>query len=814
MPPSRTQASASSPSPGEASEQEVRAELARYKTMVAHLREVVFQIDREGRWAFLNPAWEELTGHAPQDCLGRAFLDFIHEDDKARYLNVLTWAVETGQDTLQSELRLLPRMGEARWVEMSNRITLDEAGQVLGVSGTLTDVTERKRAEAVLATTTSRLAALIGNMQAGILVETEQRQIALINETFCAFFEVPVPAAMLAGSDVQELLELCIPRVDDPEGLSRRLTQLLERGCAASGEEFSLRNGRVLSLDFVPIASPDHFQGHFWQIHDITERKRAEHQLTMAAAQMEMTNWELEVARDEALRLANQKSEFLANMSHEIRTPMNGIVGMADLLARTPLSEEQADYTGTIRTSAQTLLHLINDILDFSKIEAGKLKLERIPFDLQELLEDLLAVLGVKAHAKGLELAAILPEGTPTQLLGDPIRLRQVLTNLTDNALKFTERGHVALRVTHALLGDGELLLRVEVEDTGIGMKEEVASQLFQSFYQGDSSTTRKYGGTGLGLAICRRIAGLMGGEIGVRSQPGAGSTFWFTARLGFRAAETGPWRPERRPSVFLAGLPPLTREALGEQFHAWELPCEALPAAAEAALARMREGGDEEAILLFAGQDADALHLARLAAADGALRHLRLVATRSLYDREPERGLPECGAVAFLPLPPRRSLLRALVERREQPPAPTAPPGPAPAPASVRGPAGPTLLLAEDNLVNQRVAMAVLKKLGLSADLASNGEEAVRAFHSGRYDLVLMDCQMPEVDGFQATRRIRDLETPGRHVPILAMTANAMEGDRERCLQAGMDDYLPKPVTLDALREALARWLPALPLP
>jgi PAS domain S-box-containing protein len=793
-----------------AAESEAVQALASYQGLVSHLKEVVFQIDREGRWSFLNRAWTELTGLSLEESLGQPFLGFVHPEDKVRYLNVLTYAMETDQDTLQGEFRMGTKEGDYRWVEMSNRITIDHHGAVVGVSGTLTDITERKLSEAALATITSRLRALIENMQAGILVETEDRRVGLVNETFCRMFEIPVPAHLLVDSEAEELLGMCLPLMQDEEEARRRLWSLLEGAATATGEEVTLKDGRIFALDFVPIEGSGGFYGHFWQIHDITERKLAEEQVARFSMDLEMKNWQLEEARDEALRLAGLKSEFLANMSHEIRTPMNGIIGMTDLILSTPLNEEQKDYATTIRSSAGTLLHLINDILDFSKIEAGKLELERIPFDLQETLDDLLAVLGVKAHGKGLELATLVSSGTPTRLLGDPVRLRQVLTNLTDNALKFTAQGGVTIRISAIHRDEDGVRLRVEVQDTGIGMREEVASRLFQSFFQGDTSTTRQYGGTGLGLAICKRLAELMGGEIGVESRLGEGSTFWFTAFLRVQEETSEEWKPEKPTRFFLAGLPAATGAVLEAQLLAWGLEAERL-GNIEAALERLKATRQEQCILLYHPPSPFAQQMLQSIQSYRLFDRLRLVAARSLYDKE-EPVAADAPPVEFLPLPLRKSHLRSLLDRRHEA---RVEPSPAAGPARPAG-GHPVdflplrLLLAEDNLVNQHVAMAVLKKLGLRADLAANGREAVEAVQAKDYDLVLMDCQMPEMDGFQATRRIREQEGAARRVPILAMTANAMQGDRERCLESGMDDYLPKPVTLDSLKNALRRWLPA----
>ncbi len=787
-------------------------DLARYKSLVDHLKEAVFQIDRDGAWAFLNPAWEAMTGFPVTESLGTPFLDHMHPVDQARYLNLLTSAMDAAEDTVRGEFRFRAKAGHYFWVEMYTRITLGSEGVVTGVSGTMTDITERKRSQAALGALNSRLRALIENMQGAILVETADRRISLLNEPFCRMFEVPVPPQLLAGSEALELLELIQPQFQEPETFLSLQAALLARREGVTGVELGLADGRILSMDFVPIEAGEEFNGHFWQFHDITERRQSEEKLARAALDLEMKNWELSHARDEAVRMGGLKSEFLANMSHEIRTPMNGIIGMTELLVNTSLSDEQRDYASTIRASAATLLRLINDILDFSKIEAGKLELERIQFDLHGLLDDLLAILGVKAHDRGIELATWVSREAPTLLMGDPIRLRQVLSNLADNAIKFTRAGSVLIRVRLEGRQGSAVTLRFEVEDTGAGMREEVAAKLFQSFYQGDSSTTRKYGGTGLGLAICKRIAELMDGAIGVSSTQGQGSLFWFTAR--FQAQEEQAfWLPETRPRFFLAGLPAASGGFMDAQLREWGFESESLEPGGPA-LERLRAAcgaPGQEAFLLFNGAagsaPADLPGFVQAVRADPALAGLRLVRAHSPYDKDggsQPTGLP---ITEFLPLPMRRAHLRTLLEgHRGTLPAPVAP-GPLPiAPPAL---SGMRILLAEDNLVNQRVAQAVLKKLGLRAELAVNGVEACAAAAARTFDLILMDCQMPEMDGFEATRQIRQREGGGRRVPILAMTANAMAGDRERCLESGMDDYLAKPITILDLKEALMRWLP-----
>jgi PAS domain S-box-containing protein len=655
------------------------------------------------------------------------------------------------------------------------------------------DLTERQRMEEVLREAEERSQRILDNIGDGYCEVDLRGNFVCVNDAYCRLFNRT--KSEYAGANY---------RTFGAEGLKVQLREVYEEvfrtGNPVKSMEYEGRPGQFIeasvSLKRDAKGQP---MGFVSVLRDCTIRKLHERELAEAKEAAEAAN------------LA--KSQFLANMSHEVRTPMNGILGMTELALCTDLSEEQREFLSIVRLSANALLVVLNDILDYSKMEAGKVELDPVEFSMAELVGDSMKTMAIAAHQKGLELAVHLDPELPRTVIGDSMRLRQVLLNLVGNAIKFTETGEVEVSVKVVERFAREVNLRVSVRDTGIGIPPDKRVRLFQPFEQADASTTRQYGGTGLGLAISQRIVNLMGGEVSVESAQGAGSLFHFTLRLGIANA-----RPEwDLPASMddLIGLPVLiiddnstNRRILEGMMGHWRMPAEGA-SSGEEGLAKLeeavREGRPFGLILLDERMPRmDGIELLGRIRADPRLSGTTIMMLTSDDRSASAARCRQMGAEAYLikPIRPAELLLtiRKAMGRSETEstlPAAVAPP------LSARS---LSVLVAEDNLVNQRVATALLERLGHKVTLAMNGAEAVAKWREGKFDLVLMDVQMPELDGFEATRSIRNYEQHGDRTPIIAMTAHAMTGDRERCLEAGMDDYVSKPVRRETLHAAIAR--------
>jgi PAS domain S-box-containing protein len=765
-----------------------------------------------------NPAFSAFIGVGEAELRGRDLADFIHPDDREAMGELLgrltpdrTERRGGGVGTLRAELRYQRPDGETRWADVRCALITDEGITPRRLT-LIDDITELKERQAELKETEAWYRGIVHSAPDAMVVVDGEGRIVLCNPQFERL--LGYADGELAGRPIEDLLP---PELHDRHVKLRN--DFLASPLRVIGHEREVLGVRKdgtrlpleISLSKLP-PSERHPMSACGAMRDISLRKRAESELLRAKEMAE-----------EATRL---KSDFLANMSHEIRTPMNAIIGLAHLALKTNLDPRQADYVRKIRASGQHLLGILNDILDFSKIEAGKLTVENTEFELETVLDTVANLVSEKAAAKGLEFVLDVAADVPPVLRGDPLRLGQILINYANNAVKFTERGEIVVHVEAVEKTGQDALLRFAVRDTGIGLTPEQKTRLFVSFQQADTSTTRKYGGTGLGLAIAKKLADLMGGDVGVESTPGGGSTFWFTARLGL-----GSGRRTLVPRIDLRGLRVLVVDDNPQ---------------ARTVLAHMLEGMTFRTVEADGGESAlRVMDEARAAGApfgmvfldwqmpgmDGleTARRIRALAPElpvaivTAHGREEIFAASEgVGVDAVLVKPVQPSLLFDTAMRllgaaqpasrpggESEPPSARSPGAqPGEPPAQLQGLRGARVLLVEDNELNREVALGLLGEAGLAPDAAEDGAQAVRMVMEGDYDLVLMDVQMPVMDGYEATRAIRRTLGPDR-LPIVAMTANAMQGDREACLATGMNDHVAKPIDPDELFAALIRWLP-----
>ena len=782
-------------------EREQLAKAARYFEVS---RDLTVTADFDGHFTSVNPALERILGWSQEEFMARPFIDMVHPDDRAATLREVGKLAD-GEVTFDFLNRYEAKDGSYRWLDWNAILSSDEELMYYAAR----DVTDRKRVEAALSAS---------ERQTHQILETAYDAFVAIDAGGLITDWNPQAEAMFGWSRGEalgrDLAETIIPagqREAHRHGLQRFLAGGDSRILGNLLELSALhRDGHEFAVELT-ISAVESEHGYSFNafMRDITERRRAQRELALA--------------RDQALEASRMKSMFVANVSHEIRTPMNGVIGIGELLLDTKLDDEQREYAEMICASGDALLEVIDDILDFSKIEAGKLELDPTDFDLRDAIEKACAMQAKHAHRKGVELVAVIDAELPELVHGDGARLRQVITNLVSNAVKFTAEGEIVLRASSAPGRDGCAVLRVEVSDTGIGIETEALEQLFQPFSQADSSTTRRFGGTGLGLAISRQLIELMGGTVGAQSEPGKGSSFWFQVPLARPAAgEVAPFE-----DCQLAGLRVLvvddnaaSRESLERQLGAWQMSCGVAATACEALeLMESAAGAGLPYALALLDRNmpgADGYELACAIRAQPALCATRLVLLSVPAGRPEAFDDPDLFD-GLLTKPVRQSRLHeellALVAREPRPDRRIQTPQ-SPVAGATPTDASPEILVVEDTPVNQVVAVRMLQKCGFRVRVAENGREALVALSERDYAAVLMDCQMPELDGYETTKVIRGSEQDGDHTPVIAMTANSMRGERERCLAAGMDDYLTKPLRNRMLMDALKRWITDAPAP
>ena len=780
--------------------EKLRLSEERYRALVENSLGLICTHDLEGRLLSVNPAAAQALGYQPDELIGRNLSDLLPSSAHSLYRNYL---VLIQRDMVSTGLmHLLRKDGEEAIWEYSNSLQV-ESGKPSYVVGYAHDVTESKRFEKALRESEERYRDLFENSNDLIQVANPDGLIVYVNSVW----------KRVLGYEAEEVMHFSFFDIVAPASRAKCL-EVFTR--AVAGEKidyfeatFITKAGKAITVEGNITCSfkdgqPTSARGIF---HDITRRKLME--------------TELHRAHDAALESARLKSEFLANMSHEIRTPMNGVIGMTELLMCTDLSASQRSSGEAILASAESLLVIIDDILDFSKIEAGKLVFSSIDFGLRETLSEIVKSLAVRAYAKGLELVYHILPDVPDALVGDPGRLRQVVINLVSNAIKFTERGEVVLRVEKIVDEHDDAFLHFSVTDTGIGISPENQRLIFEPFVQADGSTVREYGGTGLGLTISSRLIEKMSGSIWTESQLGRGSTFNFTARFEVqrkvKAALAPPVKARlRNLSVLVADDNSTTRQVLHDLLSAWHMK-PATVDGGDAALAALNLANAQGEPFALALLDADMPDLDGLSVAAQIKLHPELAQHVILMLRPDDLRNPgpeDLGTSVSLTKPIRSSdLLNTIMKAFDWDPAQEGQSAAVPVTTSPAHRSPLHILVAEDNEINQRVAVGILEHEGHSVPVAANGQLALRALEKERFDLILMDVQMPVMTGFEAVAAIRQQErATGAHIPIIALTAHAMNGDRQRCLDAGMDSYLAKPIRARELLKSIENLMSGLP--
>jgi PAS domain S-box-containing protein len=809
---------------------------ARYQTIIEDQTELVCRYGLDGRLTFVNSAYALYYGKSREELINQNFIPVIPAPD-LEMINTRLAGISRQSPYVYFEHRITTRDGETRWQGWTHQGIYLPDGELIEYQAVGRDITQRKTTELELQKAQAMLA------EGEKLARMGSWEWDVAGQTMTWSEEVYRIHGLEPDEIVTESPEHIARSLDSYAPEDRPVIDQAFRDCVEQGRPYDLElsltrtDGQKIWIQTMarPVMEDGRVVGVMGNIMDITEHKLIEEELLHAKQQADAAN--------------QAKSHFLANMSHEIRTPLNGVIGMTDLLLDTELSTEQQRLARTIQASGDSLLALINDILDFSKIEAGRLDLEQIDFNLHHLLEDFAALMAVQAHEKGLEIICMPEPDLPARLRGDPSRLRQILTNLVGNAIKFTRKGEVVIRVArqceeehgHGVSESGadsampfnhHVMLRFSISDTGIGIPEDKMDILFSKFSQVDASTTRKFGGTGLGLAISRQLAAMMGGEVGCESVHGQGSEFWFTARFVKQEADVVPALvlPDdlQDKHILVVDDNDTNRAILKSQLNLWGARVEDASSARNAleVLHKVYARGETFAMAILDRQmpETDGEELGKTIRNHDAFKNIPMVMLTSTGQPGVSKTFQQLGFDAYLNKPVRQSelfdtlvalLSVAEIDRSRRPMITRHLAREMKRDQSVLPRFQGHVLVVEDNLVNQKVAVGILKKMNLSADIAQNGAEAVKAVQNKHYDLVLMDVQMPEMDGLEATREIRRIENDAgmlgyRHprIPVIAMTAAAMSRDKDKCLDAGMDDYVTKPINSHNLVQMLEKWL------
>lgn len=750
----------------------------------------VLMVDRDGEALYRNNSFVNIVGYQTIDVLNEKGGVKALFGEKHVYDKILQETLEYGH--WQGDVQVMTESGRQLDIYFRSVSVKDEKGRVSALVVTGTDVTHNKRRQNLLKRYNSVLKAQSEAATDGILVVNERGIVSNFNRRFCKIWGLSTN--LMDVGRPEKIWSVASKQIEESDSFFERAMMISENESETFKDVLEFADGRTFERTSIPISSPlGESYGRVWFFHEVTEQKRSEERLRATMREAEEAN--------------RAKSFFLANMSHEIRTPMNGIIGMTGLLAETTLENEQQDYVDTIRASSEALLVVINDILDFSKIESGKLELENIMFDLRDTIEEAIDTLAIQATEKGLDVSYVLGKDIPGSLLGDPTRLRQVVVNLIGNAVKFTAKGGVVVRVDPFHVKDDDVILHFKVTDTGIGIPADRIDRLFGSFSQVDASTTRKYGGTGLGLAISKNLAELMGGSMWVESEEDVGSTFHFTVSFN-RAAFSFDLGSTKAPNL-LSG-----RNAIVLDHHGFS--CEALSSQLEVFGVKVQSGTSVDAFEEFASKEPKTEVVFVESGIEGFEYQELKDKIRKTFGKD-DLPIVFTGRLGSMQLGENSdantlSLLKPYklenVKSRMLEAGGTAAPRVKKVSSdSVKFGEGMPLriLLAEDNAINQKVANRLFKKMGYEIAVAQNGLEAVNMIGENEYDLVFMDIQMPEMDGLEATREIIK-RWPDERPRIIALTANAMREDRENCFGAGMDGYLTKPFKPDDLKDVISK--------